>query len=81
MIVRELSGFAGGACLVRAENGDHFVVSSANVPYSGPETLVFAADSNGKVTSWRDIAGGKNMSREEAIEDLAFVIRGEEVTQ
>ena len=69
-IVKELSGFQGRACLVEHE-GKHYVVSSADAPFSGPETLVFPADESGKVTSWTEVAGGRQMTREEAIENLS----------
>lgn len=56
-------------CLVR--KGDaYFVVSSCDVPFSGPETLVFKSDAEGDITEWGEVAGGKRMSREEAIADL-----------
>ncbi len=68
-VKKELSGFKGAACLVEHE-GQHYVVSSVDAMYTGPETLVFEADESGNVTSWTDIAGGRGMSREEAIADL-----------
>ena len=68
--VRELSGFRGNACLVMRE-GQYFVVSTANVPFSGPETLVFRANYDGRVTNWSEVAGGRGMSRDEAIADLS----------
>jgi len=67
--VREVEGGNMGACLVRV-GGDYFMVSSANVPFGGPETLVFACDENGEVESWLEVAGGKGMSREDVIADL-----------
>ena len=67
-VVRELKGFQGSAVLVE-HGGKHYVVSSVNA-YSGPETLVFEADEHGEVTNWGDVAGGRGMSREEAIADL-----------
>lgn len=59
----------GDACLVKAGE-QHYVVSSAVVPFSGFETLVFASDAEGTPESWSQVAGGRGMSREEAIEDL-----------
>lgn len=57
------------ACLVT--NGTSFwVVSSVVLKWSGDETLVFEADENGEITRWREVAGGRGCSREEAIADL-----------
>jgi hypothetical protein len=69
-IIRELTGFTGAACLVR-RGAEYFVVSSAGAPFTGPETLVFPADADGKVTDWGEVAGGRGVSREEAIIELA----------
>lgn len=60
----------GDQVLVR-RGDDFFVVSSVNAPFSGPETLVFPADKHGNVTDWMQVAGGRGMSREEAIAELA----------
>jgi len=68
-IVSELVGYTGQACLVEHE-GKYYVVSSTVVPYSGPETLVFPSNKDGVVLSWGDVAGGKNVSRLEAIEEI-----------
>lgn len=67
-IVRELEDYAGSACLAR-KGDEYFVVSSVSV-LGTPETLVFAADETGDVTEWLEVAGGKCMSRQEAIADL-----------
>ncbi len=68
-LVRELDDYEGKAVLVR--KGKHYyVVSSVNAMFSGFETLVFSADKDGEVTDWGEVAGGKRMSREEAIRDL-----------
>lgn len=69
-IIRELTGFTGSACLVK-RGDDYFVVSSTVAMYSGPETLVFPADESGKVTDWGEVAGGRGVSRTQAIADLA----------
>ena len=70
-IVKELSGFTGQACLVRRGRSKFFVVSSTVAPFSGFETLVFPADAKGHVISWGEVAGGRGVSREEAIAELA----------
>lgn len=38
---------------------EYVVVSAVDAMYSGPETLVFPADSEGNVASWGDIGGGR----------------------
>lgn len=67
-IVRELDGFNGRACLVKRDE-EHFVVSSVNA-FLGPETLVFPCDEHGEISSWIEVAGGQNVSRDEAIAEL-----------
>jgi hypothetical protein len=49
---------------------EYFVVSSANIPFSGFETLVFPADAEGEITDWIEVAGGRGMSHQEAITEL-----------
>jgi hypothetical protein len=41
---------------------DYFVVSFANVPFSGPEVLVFPAASDGKIIDWGEVDGGRDYS-------------------
>jgi hypothetical protein len=68
-IVKELTGFTGNAVLVR-KGKDYFVVSSTVAMFTGPETLVFPADADGNVTDWGEVAGGRGVSRQEAIAEL-----------
>ena len=70
-IIKELSGFTGEACLVKIKD-KYFVVSSVSAAFDTgmPETLVFPSDENGKVMDWGEVAGGRNVSREEAIQEL-----------
>lgn len=53
-------------------DGEYFIVSwIATAPdHPGTEALVFAANEDGEITSWTDLAGGRNMTIEEAIADL-----------
>jgi hypothetical protein len=71
-IIKEmpLSGSGAEQVLVRRRNGDYAIVSSVVAPFSGFETLVFPADEHGEVTSWGEIAGGRGVSREDAIAEL-----------
>jgi hypothetical protein len=70
-IIRELPVSPTGAkqALVTLA-GDYYVVSSVHCPGTGPETLVFRANREGEVTDWGEVAGGRCMSRYEAIADL-----------
>jgi hypothetical protein len=50
-------------------NDKYYVVShSKKLPI--PETLAFAANADGNVTSWADLAGGKNLTHEQVIAQL-----------
>lgn len=71
-IIRELPLSKTGAQQVLVRQGsDYYVVSSMVMPITGAETLVFRSNSGGKITEWNEVAGGRGMSREEAIADLA----------
>lgn len=71
--VKELDPTVRGGlvCLIELD-GKHYVISSIpSAPdHGGPETLAFAADADGEVTSWADLAGGIGMSREATIAQL-----------
>jgi hypothetical protein len=71
-VVRELPRTVTSATQVLVVDGDgqHYVVSSVVAPFTGFETLVFRSDADGKVTDWLEVAGGRGMSRDEAILDL-----------
>jgi len=73
-IIRELPISKGGACQALVKRGNkYYVVSSVHAMFTGFETLVFPADADGNVTTWGEVAGGRGMSREEAIGDLASI--------
>ena len=64
--VGDLKGFRGHAALYRLSvpvtdahgaKTSHVVVSAAEVPFSGPETYIFPADADGKVTNWLEMDG------------------------
>lgn len=59
----------GDQVLVK-QGDDYYVVSSVVAPFSGFETLVFPADADGNVTSWGEVAGGRGVSRAQAIQQL-----------
>ena len=77
--IKELEGWQGQACLVRGAPRKYFIVSSVDVMYSGPETLVFRAFKNGEVRDWAEVAGGRGRSRQEAIDDLENRLRKSEI--
>ena len=56
---------------------DHVVLSTARVPYSGPETYIFGADSTGKVTDFRDLPGSARGEYEDAdiLSSVGYVIK------
>lgn len=57
-LVRDLAGFSGTAKLWRVDGGEHcFVITSAAITYSGPETYVFPANESGDVTDWGELEG------------------------
>ncbi len=70
ILIRELEG-QHSACLVRRADGEHFVVSSASVPWSGYESLAFPADADGHIISPIEVAGGPSMDRDAVIAALA----------
>lgn len=77
--VREKDTSATGAkqALYKTNDNRYFVVSSVVAPFTGFETLVFPADAAGEVTSYLDFAGGRGMSREEAVADLEEKLKEE----
>lgn len=78
---RDLPDFSGDAWLVGVKKfpkGKYFVVSGTYAAFSGWEVLVFPADSKGNVTDWGEVAGGREMTHEEAIADLEEILADEE---
>lgn len=49
---------------------DYFVVSSVVASFSGFETLIFPADSDGNITSYTEVGGGRGVDSKQAIADL-----------
>lgn len=68
--IRKLAGWTGDARLLECQ-GEYYIASATVVPYSGPEVLVFPANSNGEVTDWSEIVGGRGtLNHEEFIVEL-----------
>ena len=54
----------------------YFVASGVvAMDWGGWEVLIFASDKTGKVTEWNEVAGGRNMTHEQAINDLKEVLK------
>jgi len=78
-IIRDVSEkFQGRAYLVQ-HLGKFYVASYVawTFDHKGPETLVFASDSEGNVTDFMDLAGGRGMTPMEAIADLEATLTNE----
>jgi hypothetical protein len=60
-LLRDVSGMRGEAKLYRLtpplDGAEFVVVSAANVPCSGPETYIFPATSDGKITDFLELDG------------------------
>ena len=60
-LVKMLDGFQGDARLYvldePLDGNRHVVVSAAVVPYSGPETYIFAGTEDGEVGGWMELDG------------------------
>lgn len=70
MIVGPVNNSARGDQVLVKRGPDYFVVSSVHAPFTGFETLVFPANGKGEVTDWGEVAGGRGMTREQAIQQL-----------
>lgn len=59
--VARIDGWNSDARLYRLEphpeGYQYVVVSAVRVPFSGPETYIFKADSQGKVADWAELEG------------------------
>ena len=69
--IRKLTDFTGDAALYLLDDGSYVIASSVVDVYSGPETLVFASNEDGDVTSWNEIGGGRGyLDHKEALASL-----------
>jgi hypothetical protein len=70
--IRDLDDFRGHAALYKLStplihegyddvqtNHSYVVVSSAHVPFSGPETYIFGANKHGEVVNWSELEGSR----------------------
>jgi len=70
-IVKELPTSQTGASQVVIKHGGKFyVVSSVNAMLTGPETLVFRSNKKGDIKNWAEVAGGRRITRKQAIKEL-----------
>lgn len=87
--IKRLEDFTGDARLFRlspplrntdyddkTSQYEYVVVSATHAPYSGPETYIFPADSEGNVTSWSELEGSYRggLSHVEALSRAGYQI-------
>jgi len=75
--------FTGHAELYKTYGGplpEYVVVSSVNVPSSGPETFIFESNESGVVTNWRDLEGSFNgdLDIPRALKNTGYEVVGRE---
>lgn len=80
LVKRYLPSFNGAARLYHLSeplDGHEFVVVSAVVAYSGPETYIFPADESGKVTGWCELHGSfrGELDHESALEGAGYEVQ------
>ncbi len=80
LVRAHLSGFYGDASLYRLDpplEGSALVAVSATVaPYTGPETYIFPANSDGSVTDWGELPGSTRgtLSHVEALHGAGYEV-------
>lgn len=47
---------------VLEKNGKWFVASFADIPYSGPEVLVFPSTEDGRIEDWSEVDGRRGLN-------------------
>lgn len=87
--VKQMEGFIGDARLYKLSEAvdadgwansvvttDYVVVSAVVVPFSGPETYIFPADGEGRITSWSEMKGSfrGGLDHARALAGLGFVV-------
>ena len=94
-LIRELEGFQGAASLFRLEpphktepwpdsekpKSYKYVIVSAVVAYSGPETYIFPANAKGEVTDWVEMPGSYRggLNHEAALANAGYTVVREEI--
>jgi len=71
VINKHLSGYTGTAWLVK-KHDKYYVISYVpkNQYLDLPETLIFKSDEKGKIEDWGEVGGGRNITLDEALEEL-----------
>lgn len=83
-LVRRIEHWTGDARLYKLsepvpcwddKTTEYVVVSATTAPFGGPETYVFAADAEGKVTDWSEMSGSfrGGLNHGEAIRNSGWV--------
>ena len=67
-LVETLSGYAGDARVYRRQDGLHVLVSRADTPDRGDETMIFKwSTATDSVSNWSDLYAGYGETHEEAL--------------
>lgn len=80
LVKGNLPKYRGSAALYKCEppldGNPYVVVSAADVPYSGPETYIFAAAADGNVVSWSDLEGSYRggLDHEQALSNAGYTV-------
>lgn len=55
---------------------NHVIVSAANAMFSGPETYIFGADSDGKILDWGELEGSfrGSLDHARALENAGYEV-------
>lgn len=84
--IRTLEGWRGDARLFKVDPplgaAAYVVVSAVIVPFSGPETFIFAADAEGEVTSFSELPGSFSgaLDHARALRDAGYTLELEHVS-
>lgn len=84
--IRTLDGWKGDARLFKVDppldSAAYVVVSAVTVPFTGPETFIFAADAEGEVTSFSELPGSfsGDLDHARALQDAGYSIEMEDVS-
>lgn len=59
-----------------SKTSEYVIVSGANIMFSGPETYIFPADSDGNVTSWGELSGSFRgaINHQKSIENAGYML-------
>jgi hypothetical protein len=64
----------GDANLYQLEDDSYVMVSRADTPDRGDETMIFPANADGEVTDWEDLYAGYGESHNEALSNYGYTV-------